>query len=240
MENVNIRKENIKLFELVCRAVSILTKKDKDILERNLHERSIVFRLGHYLQYLILNGDFGVDKNKVVVDAEYNKNIDGVKGVYKSCRYNINGCVEYNDCYIKTDKNCYNLKDNNCKTTLYKFIKETNDEKYMIPDLLIHERMSTKNTNNSTYEQEDKMENKTTTNFVAIEVKKKDRNSNEKALDLAKLTYLTCKVGEYKYKLGLYLIFNRCECSYMAFEDGKIVGSGALWKLGKEVDNKKL
>ena len=86
MENVNIRKENIKLFELVCRAVSILTKKDKDILERNLHERSIVFRLGHYLQYLILNGDFGVDKNKVVVDAEYNKNIDG-EGVYKSQIY---------------------------------------------------------------------------------------------------------------------------------------------------------
>lgn len=193
-----------KLLEIISQSISKLKEKDNDLIKRNVHERTISFRLGYYMQNLLY--EYGFNQN-VVLDSEYNKNGSDTKKVYYSCRHNLNGCNS-KECYIKKNKNKYNI--NQKSKTLYEYCKNTKEIKYMIPDLIIHERMSKGNKHSKN------------NNLVAIEIKK---GSNKKIKeDYAKLTYLTCDKGEYQFLLGISICLTQKTEIVRVFKEGQIIG----------------
>lgn len=215
-------------FDLVIKSVKELLKNDVELLERKVNERSIAFRLGYYVQRNMYKMRH-VYKSHLVVDAEYDKNGNGNKGVYGICRYNT--CKESNSCHIKTSVKKYKIKGRIicrsdgmrtiCKqvySRLSEYVQSTKDSKYMIPDLLIHERNKKGNISDN--------KEGSINNLVAIEIKKFG-TENSIAVDLAKLTYLTCSYAEYKFKLGLHLNFevnnDRITCYYRKFINGLLV-----------------
>lgn len=204
-----MKRENVPLYELVKEAERLFIKNDIDLLERPANERSVAFRLGYYLQSIIMSGDYGFNR-WTVVDAEFNKNGRDTKHVYMNCKYSHDGCNEYGDCYIKSDRQYYTFENYSNKYTLFEYAQMCSELKYMIPDLLLHERMPSGNKHNKN------------NNYIAIEIKL-NHNIDANAIDFAKLTYLTCRTAEYQYRLGLHLESIGRKFLYTLFEDGRKV-----------------
>ncbi len=201
-------------------AIDKFYKKDSDLLDRGLNERSVAFRLGLYLNEELEKSDL-LNKSSVVVDAEYNKNGTDKKFVYRNCKYHLDGCNSKFDCYIKTDENedyrLYSGKVNDKSTyqnTVMSFVTKSSESKYMIPDLLVHTRNPKGSSNND--------DNK---NLIAIEIKTNGER-NTIAIDYAKLSYITCETADYRYKLGVHLDFNSSEDNNLKityFQNGKMM-----------------
>ena len=218
---IKTKPENIKLYELVKEALKQFNKhNDSELLDRGGMERTIAFRLGHYMQRILeekVIWDKGWDKS-IVVDAEFNKNGNNPKEVYLNCKHQLDGCLINDGCFIKTDMRTFSFKEleNSGEETsnrLRDFVMSTSNSRYMIPDLIIHKRMRKGNYKNYNY------------NLLALEIKV-NRDETEFAKDYAKLTYLTCPASNYQYCLGLFMDFSNCSIAIpeiTAFEDGKIV-----------------
>ena len=143
------------LNKVVLNSITELLYKDYELFERNVHERAIAFRLGHYLQNnLKLEKS---DNENFIVDAEFNKFKNDVKEVYKECKNNCRN----DECFIKKN-NLSELKleygKNKEASTLKEFVEKVSETKSMIPDLIIHKRNEIN---------ED--------NILAIEIKIKDK-----------------------------------------------------------------
>lgn len=148
-----------ELIEMTLNALEKLYENDEILFINDVNERTLVFRLGIYLDN-ILNKN---DKFKYLnVDSEYNRNIRGID--------------------------------------IYKSIGIENYRRKTYPDLIIHERGTNDN------------------NQLVIEFKKCVRNkrndylileSKQINIDDAKLKYYTAKNKEYKFKLGLAIIFGK-------------------------------
>lgn len=70
----------MKVFiDLIESALGALIENDSELLIRDVNERSVAFRLGVYLDGIISGNN--EEWRNISVDAEYNKNGDGPKGV---------------------------------------------------------------------------------------------------------------------------------------------------------------
>jgi hypothetical protein len=192
-----------KLLNYLHRAINLVYRRDIDLIKRDVGERSIAFRLGHYLQSLILR-DEEINKLECKVDAEYNKNFLDPKTAFGNC-FN---CTRNTNCYIKLDNNEYDfvIKKKKYRETILSFVERYDEGKNIMPDIILHKRNNNDN------------------NLLVIETKKVTNNNiPERALDLAKLSYLTCKYEgtEYKFKLGCFLDFGIDNCRIEIFKDGQ-------------------
>lgn len=135
--------------------------------------------------------------------AYYIKSLISIKGIDVDCEYNKNledvkkiG-IKCNDCFY--EKNCYYRNFSDC----FQFHKQ------IIPDILIHRRQSIED------------------DLVVIEIKhhKNLYSISHPAFknDFKKLSYMTCMHSEYKYQLGLEVVFTRNNAYFLVFKDGKMI-----------------
>ena len=83
---MNFEKISLKIIEAIKR----LYRNDSYLIDKNVHERAITFRLGMYLQQIFASWN---------VDCEYNKNIETIKkNKLLSCRCNNKKGFECGKC----------------------------------------------------------------------------------------------------------------------------------------------
>lgn len=203
------RKPNLTfLKEILKISIQQVYMYDKDLINRGIQEQAISFKLAHYFQCLFdkyykqLSGEYHID-------CEYNKNCDGLKHIFSECE----GCTKYSHptCAIVTSQKEYKPRKEKEPVSLSRYVTDIKDkrDKYCRPDIVLHIRGGNKG------------------NLISIEVKKgpiyssnKDRY-NQKIYDYMKLTYLTCKNSDYRYKLGYYIEFDKEKTKITEFSDGK-------------------
>lgn len=197
--------EQLNLLRLTADALQELIKsQDKKLIERGVHERTIAFRLGHYLQKRIKCDAYELNHvQNLVVDAEYNKNGKRTKGVYENCR----NCNNDEGCYIKNSKDLVIKHPRKDIRLLQELVMRP---KKMMPDLLVHIRDK----------DGDECENQSQNSYLTIELKTKD-DEVLNVIDCAKLAYLTCKKGMYNYKLGVHIVFKDDSLNIYSIIDAK-------------------
>lgn len=137
------------------------------------------------------------------VFAYYIKNLVSIKGIDVDCEYNKNWedikkiGMKCEHCSYEYD--CY-----------YREIKEYSQfNKQIIPDILIHRRQSIED------------------DLIVIEIKhhKNLYSVGHPAFknDFQKLSYMTCVYSEYKYQIGLEVVFTRNNVYFLMFKDGKMI-----------------
>lgn len=189
--NIDKQKDKEEIMRLLEISIEDLYTHDKNLINNCVNERSVAFRLAHYLQKNIDNmSNLG---NKYVVDCEYNKHGKAPKHAYSKCKDCIaNKKASDNTCLIYVDDEKYKFnKKRNQETNEYRIGEYIQlYEIKMIPDIIVHERTADKN------------------NLLAIELKMKEKHSKPaRVLDFAKLSYLVCKKSrtEYKYECGVFI-----------------------------------
>lgn len=157
----------------------------------------------------------GMERSVQFVFAYYIKKLININRIDVDCEYNKNledikriG-IQCHDCFYEDD--CYYRRNMN----------SSKKNKKIVPDILIHRRQSTMD------------------DFIVIEIK---HHKNLYSLghpafknDFQKLSYMTCIHSEYKYQLGLEIIFTRDNVYFLMFKNGKMLFD--RFKSLKEMEN---
>lgn len=167
MENKNDERQQI--IQCLNDALAELYLRDVELIEKNIDERAIAFRLGIYL-------DTSAKKYfcDYALDSEYNRYKEEPKQVFSQCE---------SKCAVR------------CAW------KHIHKRKRARPDFILHKRGYNEN-------------------MCCIEVKKISKTCN---YDRAKLSYMTCTNGSYRYQFGLLLRIGDTETIIELFQDGRFI-----------------
>lgn len=200
---MKVQIERIK--QSLLNALIKLDEEDKYLLEKNASERSIAFRIGHYIQVDLQNCE------SLHVDVEYNldKEVEGGhKQLLNPDRNDIDKLAALLKA-INTDNYVSDLEKN-------RILNEIATMSLFYPDLIVHERKINRE------------------NRLIVEIKK-DRASNSDRKRLKYLTRQNGFDAHFKYQLGVHLVIrtgsvdnNQKRFAIEYFQDGESTGNEDL------------
>ena len=210
----SIQKLYIDLLE---KALLCFYKTDaKDLFANNsdTDERAMVACVFHYMKRLRnLPKYSGLEPN---IDLEYNRMIDS-KGKRDCKVFNIFPACDHCDVRVlcsdvigwKKDDLDYTHKCEDCK------------KNYFRPDLIAHRRNSKSGHGNG----------------LVVEFKKANVANTNMEFDKAKMLACTCKKGDFRYKVGAFVILGKESASICVFSNHKCVTRDTIGCAGNESRN---